>query len=152
MCSNFDPVAKPERMRLHFGVDTPGSVKPKTWPLYEAPFIRKHPNADVGDEAVPMREALSGQFGLLPHWAGEIAFGRRTTPARRPSLKNPHIGMPGNVRSTASFQWRRSTSLTGAVAPLLRPGFSGAMASLWASLGSGLATPRPSAAKRSASP
>ena len=35
MCSNFDPVSKPERMRLHFGVDGPTAVKQQVWPLYK---------------------------------------------------------------------------------------------------------------------
>lgn len=52
------------------------------WPTYEAPFIRRPPEADVGDEAVPGREVLFGQFGLLPHWAKDEKLGRRTFNAR----------------------------------------------------------------------
>jgi hypothetical protein len=39
------------------------------WPGYAASFIRRPREANVGDEAVPEREALAGQFGLIPHWA-----------------------------------------------------------------------------------
>lgn len=52
------------------------------WPTYAAPFVRRHSNADVGDDAVPPREALGGLFGMVPHWAGKVAFGRRTYNAR----------------------------------------------------------------------
>lgn len=140
MCSNFDPVGKPERMRLHFGVDTPGQVKAQTWPLYEAPFIRKHPNADVGDEAVPMREALSGQFGLLPHWAGEIAFGRRTynarseTVAEKPSFRDvwnraQHCIVP--VEAIYELDWRSGSSVPTRIQR--RDGNPMGIAGLWSS-------------------
>lgn len=82
MCSNYDSVTSPERLRIYFGVDAPAGIKGEVWPLYQAPFIRRHPHADVGDDAVPPREAMAGLFGLLPHWAGEVAFGRRTYNAR----------------------------------------------------------------------
>lgn len=82
MCSNYDSVTKTERLKLHFGVNAPPGIKSQVWPLYHAPFIRRHPHHDVGDEAVPPREALAGLFGLIPHWAGEVTFGKRTYNAR----------------------------------------------------------------------
>lgn len=94
MCSNYDSVTKTERLKLHFGVTAPPGIKGQVWPLYHAPFIRRHPHHDVGDEAVPPREALAGLFGLIPHWAGEIAFGKRTynarseTVAEKPSFRD----------------------------------------------------------------
>jgi putative SOS response-associated peptidase YedK len=36
----------------------------------------------VGDEAVPKREALTGLFGLIPHWATDTKIGRQTFNAR----------------------------------------------------------------------
>ena len=82
MCSNYDAVTHAERLRLYFDVEAPAGIKSQIWPLYEAPFICRHPNKDVGDDAVPAREALAGRFGLIPHWAGELSFGRRTYNAR----------------------------------------------------------------------
>jgi putative SOS response-associated peptidase YedK len=82
MCSNYDAVTNAERLRDHFDVEAPAGVKSQIWPLYEAPFIRRHPHKDVGDDAVPAREAMAGRFGLIPHWAGELSFGRRTYNAR----------------------------------------------------------------------
>ncbi len=38
------------------------------WPKYTGVFIRKPPETDAHDEAVPKREALNGRWGLLP-WA-----------------------------------------------------------------------------------
>lgn len=43
--------------RRHFGVDLPEEPgKVDLWPGYEGSFIRRHPYAGVGDEAVPPRE------------------------------------------------------------------------------------------------
>lgn len=80
MCSNYDACTNTERLKLHFGVTLPPGTNLRTdvWPTDQAPFVRRHPNADVGDDAVPPREAMVGLFGLVPHWAGEVAFGRRT--------------------------------------------------------------------------
>ena len=71
MCSNYDAVTSTERLRLHYGVELPPGVNLRTdvWPTYEAPFVRRHPHADVGDDAVSAREAMVGLFGLVPHWA-----------------------------------------------------------------------------------
>jgi len=75
-------------------VEPPPRIKNQVWPLYEAPFIRCHPHKDVGDEAVPAREAIAGLFGLIPYWAGEMSFGRRTynarseTVAEKPSFRD----------------------------------------------------------------
>lgn len=96
MCSNYDAVVDAERLRLHFGVTLPAGtqLRPDVWPIYKAPFVRRHPHADVGDDAVPPREALVGLFGMVPHWAGEVAFGRRTynarseTVAEKPSFRD----------------------------------------------------------------
>jgi putative SOS response-associated peptidase YedK len=96
MCSNYDAVTSPERLRLHFGVELPAgtNLRSEVWPVYEAPFVRRHPNADVGDDAVPPREAMAGLFGMVPHWAGEVSFGRRTynarseTVAEKPSFRD----------------------------------------------------------------
>jgi putative SOS response-associated peptidase YedK len=95
MCSNYVAVTSTERLRLYFGVEAPPpTVKAEVWPIYEAPFIRRHPHKDVGDEAVPPREVKAGLFGMIPHWAGELSFGRRTynarseTVAEKPSFRD----------------------------------------------------------------
>lgn len=95
MCSNYDAVISPDRLRMYFGVNNPpGGLRRDIWPVYEAPFVRRHPHADVRDDAVPPREAMMGLFGLVPHWAGEVSFGRRTynarseTVAEKPSFRD----------------------------------------------------------------
>jgi putative SOS response-associated peptidase YedK len=45
-------------------------------------FIRKHPHADSGDDAISEREAVPGIFGLLPHWATDAKLARSTYNAR----------------------------------------------------------------------
>lgn len=142
MCSNYDACTNTERLRLHFGVTLPPGTNLRTdvWPTYSAPFVRRHPNADVGDDAVPPREALQGLFGLVPHWAGEVAFGRRTynarseTVAEKPSFrdawrKGQHCIVP--VEAVVEPDWR-----SGKVIPTKikrKDGLPMGVAGLWAS-------------------
>ena len=83
MCSHYQAVKERERYIRHFGVEPPAELgKFDVWPGYAASFIRRPKEADVGDEAVPEREALSGVFGLIPHWAADTKIGRQTFNAR----------------------------------------------------------------------
>ena len=83
MCSHYDPQTDPQRLMAHFGVDDlPLGLKPSLWPGYHGPFVRRHEVADVGDEALPMRELLVGSFGLIPHWSKDATIARRTYNAR----------------------------------------------------------------------
>ena len=83
MCSHYQAVNKRERYQRHFGVAPPDDLgKYDLWPGYVGSFTQRHTEADVGDDAVPEREALAGQFGLVPHWAKDEKFGRRTFNAR----------------------------------------------------------------------
>lgn len=64
MCSHYQAVQNGERYRHHFGAALPAEPgKVDLWPGYLGSFIRRHPHAEVGDEAVPQREALPGLFG-----------------------------------------------------------------------------------------
>ena len=77
-------------LRMHFKAEIAEGAawRPETWPQYEAPFIRR------ADEVEHRREALLGQFGLLPHWTKDPALGRRTynarseTAAEKPSFRD----------------------------------------------------------------
>lgn len=83
MCSHYQALKDRANLEKVFQVRLPANVGVyDVWPLYAAPFIRRPREADVGDEAVPDCEALTGQFGLLPHWAKDEKFGRRTYNAR----------------------------------------------------------------------
>jgi putative SOS response-associated peptidase YedK len=83
VCSHYQAVKERERYSRHFGVEPPEDIgKWDVWPGYAATFIRRHPHADVGDEAVPKHEALTGLFGLIPHWATDTKIGRQTFNAR----------------------------------------------------------------------
>jgi putative SOS response-associated peptidase YedK len=68
-----------------------GALLPPDWSLprglhiyksYPAPFIRRPKEADSGDEAVPEREAVTGEFGLIPHWSKERKIKFSTLNAR----------------------------------------------------------------------
>lgn len=83
MCAHYDPQTDPARLRTFFGVsDLPLGLKPSLWPGYHGPFLRKNEFAEVGDEAVPLRELLVGSFGLIPHWAKDATIARNTYNAR----------------------------------------------------------------------
>ena len=95
MCSHYQGFWERERYRRMFGIDPPDDIsKYDVWPGYAATFIRRPREADAGDEAVPEREALVGQFGLIPHWATDTTIGRRTfncrseTAASKPSFRD----------------------------------------------------------------
>jgi putative SOS response-associated peptidase YedK len=80
MCANYEPVTRSDRLLSFFGVsraidELPYEFREATWPTELAPFIRRTAN---GDE----RELEAGHFGLLPHFAKEVAYGRRTYNAR----------------------------------------------------------------------
>ena len=83
MCSHYQAMKDRERYRRHFGVEPPDDPgKFDVWPMYAASFIRRPRKADVGDEAVPEREALQGCFGMIPRWAKDATIARRTYNAR----------------------------------------------------------------------
>lgn len=83
MCSHYQGLQRPEAYREVFQAEPPAMEgKEDMWPSYQGSFIRRHPHADVGDEAVSPHEALIGQYGLVPHWASDLKLGRHTYNAR----------------------------------------------------------------------
>lgn len=83
MCSHYQGIKAREQYRRHFGVEPPPDlIKFDLWPGYVGSLIRRHQQADAGDDAVPAREALPGVFGLIPHWAADTTITRHTYNAR----------------------------------------------------------------------
>ncbi len=83
MCSHYQALKERARFERAFHVSLPPYEGVyDVWPTYQALFVRQPPEADVGDEAVPKREALPGVFGLIPAWAKDDKFARRTYNAR----------------------------------------------------------------------
>ena len=83
MCSHYQALKERDRYWRLFGVEPPADPgRADLWPGYQGSFIRCHPHADVGDEAVPPREGLPGLFGLVPHWAKDTTITRHTYNAR----------------------------------------------------------------------
>lgn len=89
MCSNYRAPTDMDRMQRHFGAALDQPPPGETWPLYEAPVVRR---ADAA-LAAP-REAVRARFGLLPHWAKDASLGRSTynarseTAATKPSFRD----------------------------------------------------------------
>jgi len=66
MCSHYTALKKQAQLEKYFrarGIPLP--PKSDMWPRYAGPFIRRPPEHDAGDEAVPEREAVVGRWGLI---------------------------------------------------------------------------------------
>ena len=87
MCSHYEAIQDIERIRTSLGVEEiPEGYKTDLWPGGAGLFIR--PSKEGG------REALTGTFGLIPHWAKDRKIARHTynaraeTVAEKPSFRN----------------------------------------------------------------
>jgi putative SOS response-associated peptidase YedK len=77
MCSNYRPVTQSDRLLTFFNVERARNEPPvDVWPLGLAPFIR------LAEDGSGNHIVDDGLFGLLPHFAAELAAGRRTYNAR----------------------------------------------------------------------
>ncbi|RSE80869.1 SOS response-associated peptidase [Achromobacter denitrificans] len=66
MCSHYTALKKQEQLEKYFGArGIPLPPKSDMWPRYQGPFIRRPPEHDSGDEAVPERETVVGRWGLI---------------------------------------------------------------------------------------
>lgn len=66
MCSHYTALKKQAQLEKYFlarGIPLP--PKSDMWPRYAGPFIRRPPEHDAGDEAVPERESVVGRWGLI---------------------------------------------------------------------------------------
>jgi putative SOS response-associated peptidase YedK len=78
MCANYQPVTAADRLLHHFGVSRPREeLPPEVYPGGLAPFVVR-----AADRVEIARDLHAGLFGLLPFWAKDLAFGRRTYNAR----------------------------------------------------------------------
>lgn len=104
MCAHYDPVIQPQRLTSFFDADDlPLDLKPTMWPGYSGPFVRRHEFANVGDAAVPFRELLVGNFGMIPHWAEDTRIARGKHNARSETV---------NEKPTYRDAWRRAQHCT----------------------------------------
>lgn len=89
MCSNYETVTRADRLLSFFGVARHGDEPPQvTWPTGLAPFIR------LAEDGSGNRRVDDGAFGLVPGFAKELVYGRKTynarteTVAKLPSFRN----------------------------------------------------------------
>ncbi|MBL8301786.1 MAG: SOS response-associated peptidase [Ideonella sp.] len=77
MCANYQPVTRMDRMLTYFGVERARDELPQeVFPTGLAPFIRR------AEDGSGNKRVDDGAFGLLPFFAKEVAYGRRTYNAR----------------------------------------------------------------------
>lgn len=80
MCSNYRPVTHSDWLLEHWGIRrAEGEMPIDCYPSYLAPFIRLTKDGQ--------REARAGRFGLVPHWAKELAMGKKTYNARSETVR-----------------------------------------------------------------
>lgn len=102
MCARYHSVLDAARLKQFFKSRIArdiADIKPDVFPGYSAPFIRRPPERESGDDAVPDREALVGLFGLLPHWAKDEKLTKSTYNARSETVA---------VKPAFRDAWRRS--------------------------------------------
>ena len=141
MCSHYQALKERDRYWRHFGVEPPADLNCiNMWPGYLGSFIRRHPRADVGDEAVPQREALPGLFGLVPHWSKDTTITRHTYNARsetvavKPSFREAwRQAQHCNIPAEAFFEpdWRSARAVPTRI--LKSDGEPIGIAGLWSS-------------------
>jgi putative SOS response-associated peptidase YedK len=77
VCSNYRAVTRSDRLLTFFGVERErDEPSVDVWPLGLAPFIR------LAEDGSGNKVIDDGLFGLLPHFAAELAAGRLTYNAR----------------------------------------------------------------------
>ena len=140
MCSHYQGIKDQARFRRHFGVTAPPDPgREDLWPGYAGSFIRRHPLGDVGDEAVPPLEALTGLFGLVPHWSADTKIARHTYNARsetvavKPSFRDAwKHGQHCIIPTEAFFEpdWRSGRAVATRIASA--DGAPLGLAGLWA--------------------
>ncbi|WP_026350250.1 SOS response-associated peptidase [Bordetella sp. FB-8] len=66
MCSHYESVKIPARLKQYFGAafETP-AFSADLWPKRQGLFVRRPPELNAGDDAVPDREAVLGRWGLI---------------------------------------------------------------------------------------
>lgn len=66
ICSHYQTLKDAELLLKKFGVTRPGVLGAyDMWPRYQGIFMRRPPEHDAGDEAVPSLEAVLGRWGLI---------------------------------------------------------------------------------------
>jgi hypothetical protein len=90
MCVQYLTTVNVDWVKSHFDLDLPSSNADDVFPTYPGPIILRSHNTD--------RTAIGmARFGLLPAWAKEETFGRKTynarveTVAQKPSFKHAWI-------------------------------------------------------------
>jgi len=83
MCSHYQAIKERERFFRLFGTASQEpDGKYDMWPGTTGVMVRRPRERNSGDSAVAPLEAVTGLFGLLPHWAKDAKLARHTFNAR----------------------------------------------------------------------
>ena len=120
MCSHYLSISTPRFLTEAFNVSPPKDLgRADMWPGYMGLFIRRPEHSDVGDDAVPEREAVLGRWGLIPHWSKDgkerNTFNARSeTAMTKPSFRDAWgRGQRCIIPAAAVFEpdWRSGKSI-----------------------------------------
>jgi putative SOS response-associated peptidase YedK len=115
MCAHFESVKDAPRLRQYFQVDLPERVNFDVWPTYSSTFIRHVAPEILTSQPDQPFEAMSGSFGLIPHWSKDTKIARQTYNARletidqKPAYKDAwRLGRVCIIPAEAIFEpdWR----------------------------------------------
>ncbi len=122
MCSNYKAVTRIDHLVSFFGVtrdfaEPPPEWAPEIYPLKLAPFIR--PATDGSGNRI----VESGQFGLLPHFAKELAYGRKTYNSRSETV---------SILPSFKIAWKRGQRCIIPAEKIYEPCYESGKAVRWA--------------------
>jgi putative SOS response-associated peptidase YedK len=120
MCANYKSVTQLDHLVSFFGVtreqhEVPPEFSPEIWPLGLAPFI-------VLDEQ-GRRRVAEGHWGLLPHFAKEVKYGRQTYNARSETV---------HEKVSYKTAWKRGQRCIIPVEVIYEPCYETGVAVRWA--------------------
>lgn len=117
MCANYQPVTRMDRILTFFGVERDRDEMPhEVFPTGLAPFMR------LAESGSGNKVVEDGAFGLLPFFAKEVAYGRRTYNARSET-----------VAKLASFRdaWKRGQRCIIPAEAIFEPSYESGKAVRW---------------------
>jgi putative SOS response-associated peptidase YedK len=144
MCAHYENVKRQDLLQQfgvpNAGLHPAGLGKDDVWPSYEACMIRRPPELIHGDDAVPRLQAVPARFGLIPSWANDESYGRRTynarseTVAEKPSFRGAwKAGQRCIIPARAIYEPNWSTGKAQSTRIERADGQAMAIAGIWSS-------------------
>ncbi|MBT2322917.1 hypothetical protein J7E62_11230 [Variovorax paradoxus] len=114
MCSHYQAEKRRKQLEKRFGITLPLDWEPPpgglhVYPAQMAPFIRRPPERESGDEAAPNFELVEGRFGL--QYPADRLMATPEPPPSKMATHNPPDRRRSYVARPAGDTLQASTSL-----------------------------------------